>query len=106
MVTFDEEESSQIQEETEKIINDIKRKILPSLEKRKPRTVFRPKRIKLIFESPINQFLVDREKITFDLPQQEQIDFVASTNMPIFFIMEELTVIENRLGSRQLKRLR
>jgi hypothetical protein len=98
--------SEKVTEESERIINDIKRKILPSLINQKPRFVFRRKRIQSLFKEPIHRFLIDKDKIIFNVPVQETINFVASTNMPIFYLMDELSAIKNRATNRRLEHMR
>ncbi len=106
MIVLDDSESEKVMEEAERIINDIKRKILPSLINQKPRFVFRRKRIQSLFKEPIHRFLIDKDKIIFDVPEQETINFVASTNIPIFYLMDELSAIENRATNRRLEHMR
>lgn len=87
-------------EEVDKFLSDFKSKILPSIINRKPRFLFREKRILLIFEEPIKQYIEDKEKLVINIPEEDTLDFAERSSFPALYIIEELTVIEDQIKSK------
>jgi len=92
-------EEKVIQENAEQFIKDINAKIVPSLSKRKPRSVFRQKRLENIFLEPIKQYLDDKDKIIFNVPKEDMMQVISSTSMPIFYVLDEISKLEVKIRS-------
>jgi len=98
---LNKQESEELREEMDKFIEDFRRKILPSIIKRKPRIIFRKKRLEIILREPVEQYIIDKDKIKIDIPMQEQLDFFDTTIIPMSYLMNEFSELENKIKERE-----
>lgn len=98
------EDKKEIEEAMIKIkefMDKLKVKIIPNIISMKPRTVFRPKRIKIIYLEPYKKLKKDLEKIKIDIPESELIDMVPGLSMPLNYVIDELKAIENKMPTNR-----
>jgi len=96
-----QKELDETMERTKVFMDKLKVKILPNLIKLKPRVLFRPKRMELLYKEPVKQLTKDREKIKIDIPEEDLIKLTSNISTPIFYVYAELVALENKVKKQR-----
>lgn len=101
LLKISKKESKQIVDETQKYIDIVNNKVLPNLIKKKPRVLFRPKRIKRMYREPLLKLIETKNKINIEDPEKNVRDLITDQSSPLLIIYEEILAIEDKLLEKE-----
>ena len=94
-------EIEETMKQTKIFMDNIKGKILPNIIDKKPRVLFRPKRIELLYSEPLKQLMKDKEKIKIDIPEGDLLELTSDITPSILYVYSELAIFEDKIKRRK-----
>lgn len=95
------DEVKRLEEETQRYLDIFRSRVVPRLQSKRPRVLFKPKRLKIIYREPLRQLIEDRKKLKIDLPEENLKELITGTFSPMSLIFDELVNIEQKLSNKK-----
>ena len=94
------DEVKRLEKETQRYLDIFRRRVVPRLQSKRPRVLFKPKRLKIIYREPLKQLIEDRKKLKIDWSEENLKELIVGTFSPMSFIFDELAGIEQKLSDK------
>ncbi|MBD3155415.1 MAG: hypothetical protein GF368_02045 [Candidatus Aenigmarchaeota archaeon] len=96
-----EAESEKMKEEIEKTMEKFRSKIIPYIYKKRPRILFKKKRIEFLYSDVIHELVENQKRLKLDVTTEQLMEISSIQQTPIGLLHGELLELENRLKNRR-----